>query len=858
MEKLDIVLVVLNRKFLEHAIQNLNFDKVNLATIIMDGDEKAFKVGNVQIPVSSFANVPKLIRNYKKFTWLIVGYEYGISDVANVKKLLLTLNLPESKIINFELTEQINPVWLANLRYIEEHGADFFATGDDFVQSGLDFNLFKAFSKSGVNLADAYQDLRQSFLTAKHVFAHVAPNTIKFVLIGLSPDSFCYDNNKDFPHCTKNFQYVTALNAEPNFHDNILKNLVSESFKSIFAANSAQADLNFDAIRKKLDNNFSIKGAMTWDDDAKILPTDLLESNVQILKDYIALCHDNGANPIGIILPFAPIARKNYDAEFLSKFSEIIHIFEENYGFKCIDCFNQLDYDCFCDAKHLNSTGISLINATISKKFIDELNNSAVDEPKNNFTLAKPVFEEFDVESFLNESNNDNEPKEISKMTKVITYGTFDLFHEGHYRLLQRAKALGDYLIVGVTTESFDKNRGKLGVIDSLITRIENVKKSGFADEIIVEEYVGQKVIDVQRHNVDIFAIGSDWVGKFDYLNEYCKVVYLERTKNVSSTDLRKEKYHVQRVGIIGNGRIANRFVVEAKFVSGANVQNIYNPRRESAERFAKKWEITPFDDLEKFFDASDLVYIASPHQTHYNYIKTALEHKKHVLCEKPMVLEKAQAEELFDYAQKNNLILFEGIKTAYCTGFNKILGLARRGNIGAVRNIEACFTKLEDPTHRELTDLNFGGSFLELGSYVILPILKIFGTNFDSIRFETINAENGLDIFTKVSLSYPNGVATATCGLGVKSEGRLLISGTKGYIVVAPPWWKTTNFEIHYEDPNIVDKYNESFYGDGLRYELSDMLFLINGIEESPFKLTAKESIALADIMERFRASRQ
>ena len=425
------------------------------------------------------------------------------------------------------------------------------------------------------------------------------------------------------------------------------------------------------------------------------------------------------------------------------------------------------------------------------------------------------------------------------KMTKVITYGTFDLFHEGHYRLLQRAKALGDYLIVGVTTESFDKSRGKLGVIDSLITRIENVKKSGFADEIIVEEYFGQKVIDVQRHKVDIFAIGSDWVGKFDYLNEYCKVVYLERTKNVSSTDLRKEKYHVQRVGIIGNGRIANRFVVEAKFVSGANVQSVFNPRRESAERFAKKWEITPFDDLEKFFDATDLVYIASPHQTHYNYIKSALEHKKHVLCEKPMVLEKAQAEELFDYAQKNNLILFEGIKTAYCTGFNKILGLARRGNIGIIKNVEACFTKLEDPTHRELTDLNFGGSFLELGSYVILPILKIFGTNFDSIRFETINAENGLDIFTKVSLSYPNGVATATCGLGVKSEGRLLISGTKGYIVVAPPWWKTTNF-------------------DGLRYELSDMLFLINGIEENPFKLTAKESIALADIMERFRASRQ
>ena len=442
-------------------------------------------------------------------------------------------------------------------------------------------------------------------------------------------------------------------------------------------------------------------------------------------------------------------------------------------------------------------------------------------------------------------------------MTKVITYGTFDLFHEGHYRILQRAKALGDYLIVGVTTENYDKNRGKLGIVDSIVTRMENVKKTGFADEIIVEEYMGQKLSDVQRYDIDVFAIGSDWTGKFDYLKDYCKVVYLERTKNISSTYLRKKNYKVQRIGIIGNGRIADRFVVEAKFVSGANVQNVYNPHFESAKRFADKWDITAFNDLEKFYDTTDLIYVASPHQTHYDYVTSALEHGKHVLCEKPMVLKKSQAEELFDYAEKNNLILFEGIKTAYCPGFNKLLGIACSGKIGAIKNIEACFTKLENKNNRELTDLNFGGSFLELGSYVLLPVLKLFGTNFETLRFETINAENGLDIFTKVSLSYPSCLATATCGLGIKSEGRLLISGTEGYIAVMPPWWKTTNFEIHYEDPNRVERYNENFFGDGLRYELSDMLSLINGIEKKRFKLTVKDSLALAQIMEKFLCTR-
>lgn len=438
-------------------------------------------------------------------------------------------------------------------------------------------------------------------------------------------------------------------------------------------------------------------------------------------------------------------------------------------------------------------------------------------------------------------------------MTKVITYGTFDLFHRGHYRLLRRAKALGDYLIVGVTTEAYDQTRGKLNVVDSLATRIENVKKTGFADEVIIEESAGQKVSDIKNFHVDIFTVGSDWAGTFDYLKDYCKVVYLERTKNISSTMLREKNSQIQRIGMIGTGRIAERFVPEAKLVSGVNVQGVYNPHRESAARFAQRWEIEAYADVEQFYDAVDVVYIASPHETHYAYIKSALEHGKHVLCEKPMVLKQAQAEELFQYAKKRGLILFEGIKTAYCPGFSKLLGIAFSGAIGSIRNVEACFTKLENPKTRELTDRAYGGSFTELGSYCLLPILKLFGKDFNDIRFDSIRGENGLDLFTKVSLTYPTGVATATCGLGVKSEGRLLVSGTKGYLVAEAPWWKTSYFEVHYEDPGEVEKYSERFLGDGLRYEISDFLSMISGNDKNGFKLPRGESIALAGIMERF-----
>lgn len=438
-------------------------------------------------------------------------------------------------------------------------------------------------------------------------------------------------------------------------------------------------------------------------------------------------------------------------------------------------------------------------------------------------------------------------------MIKVITYGTYDLFHEGHYRLLQRAKALGDYLIVGVTTESFDKARGKLGVIDSLMTRIENVRKTGFADEIIIEESVGQKFSDIKKYNIDIFTVGSDWVGKFDYLKDYCKVVYLERTKNISSTMLREQKRHIQSIGIIGTGRIANRFIKEARSVSGVNVQSVYNPHPNSVAAFAEKWDINPYSDLEEFYKGIDFVYIASPHETHYEYIKTSLEHGKNVLCEKPMTMKKSEAEEVFTIAKEKNLILMEGIKTAYCPGFHRLLGVAHSGKIGSIRNVEACFTKLEDPKHRELVDTEYGGSFLELGSYVMLPIFKLFSEDYTDLKFDTIKGDNGLDLFTRASFKFSTGLATATVGLGVKSEGRLLISGTKGYILVTAPWWKTKYFEVHYEDPNDVEKYSESFLGDGLRYEINDFLLQLTDKGRNDFKLTRAESISMASAMEQF-----
>ena len=444
-------------------------------------------------------------------------------------------------------------------------------------------------------------------------------------------------------------------------------------------------------------------------------------------------------------------------------------------------------------------------------------------------------------------------------MKKVITYGSFDLFHEGHFNLLKRAKQLGDYLIVGVTTEYFDENRGKLNVIDSLIERIENVRKTGFADKIIIEDHLGQKIEDIQKYHVNVFAIGSDWIGTFDYIKDFCEVVYLERTKGISSTLKREQNYKIVRMGMIGTGRIANRFIPEAKYVSGLNIEGAYNPKIESAKKFAEEHMLAfATNDEEELYDKIDAVNIASPHQTHYQYIKNALMRGKHVLCEKPLVLEKKQAEELFLLAKKNKCILMEAIKTAYIPGFIRLLSLAKSGVIGEIKDVEACFTRLTPSHLREIIDAKSGGSFTEFGSYTVLPIFKLLGTDYKDIRFESFNGENGVDVYTKAYFKYEKSVATSKTGLKVKSDGQLLISGTKGYIKVEAPWWKTKSFEVCYEDFNQNEKFFTKFLGDGLRYELSDFVSAINGYKDENYKLSSKESIALAGIMEKFLSKRK
>lgn len=435
-------------------------------------------------------------------------------------------------------------------------------------------------------------------------------------------------------------------------------------------------------------------------------------------------------------------------------------------------------------------------------------------------------------------------------MKKVITYGTYDLIHYGHIRLLERAKALGDYLIVGVTADDFDKSRGKINVQQSLSERIEAVRATGIADEIIIEEYEGQKIDDIIRYNVDIFTVGSDWVGRFDYLKEYCEVVYLPRTLGVSSSEIREKNYAIN-LGLVGDSNFLLKVANEADFVNGINLSGICTGKPELFEKRIG-FITASFDEL---MERSDAVYVHAHPSRHYELIKKAAFAGKHVLCESPIAMTKAQCGELFKLADERGLILTDALRTAYSTAYHRLLLLIKSGCIGDVISVDAVCTSLKNHTELDNMDLDsIWNSITAWGPTALLPIFQLLGTDYEHVDLAAryIDEAKAFDVFSKIAFYYPGAVASIKVGNGMKSESELIVSGTKGYVYVPAPWWKTDYFEIRYENPTDNKRYFYQLDGEGIRNEL---VTFVKSVEkgQNDFSINRKVSLKISELMESF-----
>lgn len=444
-------------------------------------------------------------------------------------------------------------------------------------------------------------------------------------------------------------------------------------------------------------------------------------------------------------------------------------------------------------------------------------------------------------------------------MVKVITYGSYDMLHYGHIRLLERAKALGDYLVVGVTSDDYDKTRGKINLQQSLMERVEAVKATGIPDEVIVEEYEGQKIDDIKRYDIDIFTVGSDWQGKFDYLNEYCKVIYLPRTEGVSSTEIRAEKTAL-RLGILGSAAFLEKIVSEAQYVNGVEIVGVFNDDIGNLpEKLSSLRVVT--DDINELLSNVDAVYVHSYPAKHYEQVKTALLSNKHVMCESPIALTCTECNELLDLAQQNNLILMEAIRTAYSTAYQRLLLLLKAGKIGNIVSVDSVCTSLKDITTPMMEPFDKKwNSISTWGPTGLLPIFQILGTDYKKKSIiSQINPESTqsqFDLFTKIDFIYPHSTASMKVARGVKSEGELVISGTKGYVYVPAPWWKTDYFELRFENPANNKRYFYQLDGEGIRYELVAFSHSVQK-QKDDYTISKKVTNAISSIMDDYYSGR-
>lgn len=426
-------------------------------------------------------------------------------------------------------------------------------------------------------------------------------------------------------------------------------------------------------------------------------------------------------------------------------------------------------------------------------------------------------------------------------MIKVITYGTFDLLHQGHINILKRAKALGDYLYVGVTTENFDITRGKINVRQSLIERMEAVKATGLADEVFPEEYEGQKIDDIRRNGIDIFVLGSDWIGKFDYLREFCQVVYLPRTEGVSSSQLREQSNI--RVGVVGEDPTLLKLKENSENVNGIQMDCIHTRDEEIGKSFVETYG--EFGEMLKVVDA---VYVATRPEERFDYIERALCEGKHVISESPVSLSKGLVRELFELAAKKNLVLLDAIKTAYALPYSRMILLLKSGIIGEIRSIETTCTSLENLEWLKKT--SYYSSLTGWGSTGVLPILQILGLDYRDVKISTLSCDGVTDAFSKLNFIYDNSLATVNVGVGVKAEGDMRIAGTKGYIYVPAPWWKSPFFEVKYEDSRRNKPYYYKNDDGGLQSELVHFVQCIK-CGKTNYYVPKEISESIAEIME-------
>lgn len=312
---------------------------------------------------------------------------------------------------------------------------------------------------------------------------------------------------------------------------------------------------------------------------------------------------------------------------------------------------------------------------------------------------------------------------------------------------------------------------------------------------------------------------------------------------------LAREKSTYMRIGVIGTGSIAKRFVEEAVHVTNVYVAAAYNPDEAETHRFCDEFGITyECKSAEELIERVDAVYIASPFYTHYEYAEKALNAGKHVLCETPLTENYLQAKDLFALADKNGLVFMPALKTAYAPSFANVIEEALSGVICEIVDVSATVTTLLPQTKT----VGFNSErLMDNAYYALLVIMKLLGQDIQKVSAFT-RKDDAKVLYLNATLQYEEAVAHVKAGTGVKSESSLVISGSKGYVYVPAPWWKPDYFEIRYENPYDNKKLYFPFESSGLRYEIQCFVDNIS-LKSTDRPISKHEMLRIIQIVDKY-----
>lgn len=312
------------------------------------------------------------------------------------------------------------------------------------------------------------------------------------------------------------------------------------------------------------------------------------------------------------------------------------------------------------------------------------------------------------------------------------------------------------------------------------------------------------------------------------------------------------------RLGIAGTGRIAQKFIEELRYVPEVSLAAVFNPRPLSARRFVEgacthSERPVVFTSYEAMLAEVDAVYVASPSETHFAYARRALELGVHVLCEKPLSFSSDEISCLYATAREHGVVFLHAVKTAFFPAFRYLEKMVREGVVGDVIDVEASFTKLMDGDVPELADDGTGGSMRWLSTYPLYAISRFAGTQLKDACFFSLFDDCGVEVFTRGFLTFSRASASFKVGFGAKTDGSLIITGTRGFIRVPAPWWNTARFEVGGEDPDSTRVYELPIEGNGLRYEIAALAEMIrDGVARSEL-VTETDDLLFAEVYRRF-----